>query len=144
VTHDILSLAELQVGLLRTDCREGLKQLLIPLAMLSLAGIVAAATVPIALLLMAEFLVQVAGFSRASALSIATLSGFLVAAALGLAGWFQLRGVRQLFERSRAELTSNMTWIKRALTRPSPNASEHPQDEQLQDEQLQDEQLQDG
>jgi hypothetical protein len=132
VTHDIMSLAELQFGLLRKDCRDGLKQLLIPLAMLLLAAIVAAATVPIALILVAEFLVQAAGFSRATALSIATLCGFLVAAALGLVGWFQLRGVRQVFERSRAELTSNMTWIKHALTRPSSNASEQPQVEQPQ------------
>ncbi len=102
LTHDIMSLVQLQFGLFRKDCRDGLKQLLIPLTMLLLAGIVAAATVPIALIFMAELLVQAAGLSQATAFSIATLSGLLVAAALGLAGWFHLRRAGHVFERSRA------------------------------------------
>ena len=81
--------------------------------MLLLAGIVAVGTVPIALILMAELLVQAAGLSRAAAFSIAALSGFIVAVAMGIAGWFYLRGVGHVFERSRDELTRNMTWIKR-------------------------------
>ena len=128
LTRDIMSLVELQFGLFRKDCRNGFKQLLIPLTMLLLAGIVAAATVPIALILMAELLVQAAGLSPATAFSIATLTGFLVAAVLGLAGWFHLRGVGHVFQRSRAELTRNMTWIEQALTRPIPNASQQPQE----------------
>ena len=128
LTHDIMSLVELQFGLFRKDCRDGFKQLLIPVTMLLLAGIVAAATVPIALIFMAELLVQAAGLSPATAFSIATLSGLLVAAVLGLAGWFHLRRVGHVFQRSRAELTRNMTWIEQALTRPTPNASEQPQE----------------
>jgi hypothetical protein len=128
LTRDILSLVELQFELFRKDCRNGFKRLLFPLAMLLLAGIVAAATVPIALILMAELLVQAAGLSQATAFSIATLSGFLAAVALGLVGWFYLRRVGHVFERSRAELTRNMTWIEQALTRPAPNASEQPQE----------------
>jgi hypothetical protein len=50
LTHDIRSLVELQIGLFRKDCRDALKRLLIPVTMLLLAGIVAAATVPIALI----------------------------------------------------------------------------------------------
>ena len=61
LTHDIISLAELQFELFRIDCREGLKRMLVPVAMLLVAGIVAVGTVPIALIFIAEFLTQAAG-----------------------------------------------------------------------------------
>ncbi len=87
LTHDIVSLAELQFELFRNDCRTGLKGLLVPVALLLLAGIVAAGTVPVALILLAELLAQAAGLSRAAAFSIAALGGFIVAVALGVVGW---------------------------------------------------------
>ena len=64
LTHDIVSLAELQYELVRNDYRAGMKGLLVPVVLLLVAGIVALGTVPIALLLMAEILIQVAGLSR--------------------------------------------------------------------------------
>jgi hypothetical protein len=127
LTHDIVSLAELQLELFRNDCREGMKGLLIPVALLLVAGMVAAGTVPIALILLAEFLDQAAGLSRVAAFSIATLSGFIVAVALGFVGWSRIRGFGRVFERSREELTRNMTWIKHALKRPPTIESEQPQ-----------------
>jgi hypothetical protein len=128
LTHDIVSLAELQFELFRSDYRGGLKGLLIPIGLLLVAGMMAIGTAPIALILMAELLVQAAGLSRAAAFSIAALSGFIVAAALGVAGWSQIRGVGRVFERSREELTRNMTWIKHALKRPAPIEGPPPQD----------------
>ena len=128
LTHDIVSLAELQFELFRIDCRDGLKRMLIPVAMLLLAGIVATGTVPISLMLIAEILVQSAGLSRAAAFSIAALGGFIVAAAMGLVGWSYIRGVVRVFERSREELARNMAWIKHALKRSSPIESQQPQD----------------
>ena len=127
LTHDIVSLAELQFELLRIDCREGLQRMLVPVALLLAAGTVAVGTVPIALIFLAEFLVRAAGLSRGSAFSVAALSGLLVAAALGVAGWFYLRRVVRVFERSREELARNMTWIQQALKRPAPLESEQPQ-----------------
>jgi hypothetical protein len=97
LTHDIVSLAELQFELFRIDCREGLKRMLVPVAMLLVAGIVAVGTVPIALIFIAEFLTQAAGLSRAATFSIATMSGFGVAL---------------------------VTWIKHALKRPAPIESQ--------------------
>jgi hypothetical protein len=126
LAHDIVSLAELQFELFRRDCREGLKRMLIPVALLLAAGIVAAGTVPIALILVAEFLVQTAGLSRAAAFSIAAMSGFIVAVAIGVVGWSYLRGVVRVFERSSEELTRNMTWIKHALKRQAPIESQQP------------------
>jgi hypothetical protein len=120
LTHDIVSLAELQFELLRDDCREGMKGLKIPAALLLAAGVVAFGTVPVALLLAAELLVQHAGLSRASALSLAALSGFILAVALGVAGWLRVRGIGRVLERSREELARNVSWIKHALKRPAP------------------------
>ena len=127
LTHDIVSLAELQFELFRSDYREGLKGLLIPVALLLVAGMVTVGTVPMALLLMAELLAQVGGLTRASALSIAALSGLLVAVALGIVGWSYLHGVGRVFKRSRAELRRNITWIKHALKRPAPIEGQPPQ-----------------
>ena len=130
LTHDIVSLAELQFELFRIDCREGLKQMLIPVALLLFAGIVTLGTVPIALILVAEILVQTAGLSRAAAFSIAAMSGFIVAVAIGIVGWSYLRGVGRVFERSCEELTRNVTWIKHALKRPAPIESQQPKQPQ--------------
>jgi uncharacterized membrane protein YraQ (UPF0718 family) len=102
--------------------------MLVPVAMLLAAGIVVAGTVPIVLLLIAEVLVQAAGLSRAAAVSIAALGGLILAAAMGVAGWSCIDGVVRVFERSREELTRNMTWITYALKRPAPIEPQQPQD----------------
>lgn len=128
LTHDMVSLAELQFELFRSDCRQGAKGLLIPVALLLLAGIVAAGTVPVVLILIAEILVQAAGLSRAAAFSIAALSGFIIAAAVGIVGWSNIHGVERVFEHSREELTRNMAWIKRVLKRSAPIEGQSHQD----------------
>jgi len=128
LTRDVMSLAELQFELFGNDCREGLKGLLPPCALLLLAGLVAAGTVPVVLICIAELLAQAAGLSRAAAFSIAALGGFIAVAALGVVGWYRIRGVGRVFQRSREELTRNMTWIKNALKRPAPSEAESPRD----------------
>jgi hypothetical protein len=126
LTHDIVSLVELQFELFRKDCREGLKGLLVPAALLLLAGIMAAAAMPIALIFLAELLAQAGGLSRATAFSIAALGGFGVAAVLGVAGWSRVRGVASVFQRSGDELTRNMNWIKHVLKQSPPVGAESP------------------
>ncbi len=128
LTHDMVSLAELQFELFRNDCRKGLKGLLTPFALLLLAGIAAAGTVPVALICVAELLAQAAGLSRAAAFSITALGGFSAAAALGVAGWSHVRGVGRVFRRSREELTRNMTWIKQVLKPAAAHEAESPRE----------------
>lgn len=128
LTHDIMSLAELQFELFRSDCRNGLKRLLIPVLLLLFAAIVAAGTVPVGLICIAEVLVQVAGLSRAAAFSIAGMAGVIAAVALGIVGWSHVRGVGYAFARSREELARNIAWIKHAWKRPVPVTSQQPQD----------------
>ena len=128
LTYDIMSLAELQFELFRNDCRAGMRGLLVPVALLLLATIVAVGSVPLALIFIAEFLVQAAGLSRAAAFSIAALGGCIVAVALGVVGWSHIRGIGRVFERSREELSRNITWIKRALKRPAPIDGQSPRE----------------
>jgi hypothetical protein len=128
LTHDMVSLAELQFELVRNDYRAGMKGLLTPVVLLLGAGIVALGTAPIALLLMAEILIQIAGLSRTSAFSIAAASGLTTAVALGLVGWSQLRGVGRVFQRSREEWIRNLNWIKLALKRSPPIESQQHDD----------------
>ena len=128
LTHDIVSLAELQFELFIGDCRNGLKGLMIPVTLLLWAAIVAASTIPLALICIAEVLVQAAGLSRAVAFLIAATGGIIAATALGIAGWYHIRGVGYVFARSREELARNIAWIKHALKRPAPVKSLQPQD----------------
>lgn len=128
LTRDIVSLAALEFELFQNDCRDGLKRLLIPAALLLVAGTVALGTVPIALILMAELLIQPVGLSRAAAYSIAALIGLTVSAAMGVVGWYSIRGVASVFERSREEWTRNSTWIRLALKGPPSIDSQQPED----------------
>ena len=117
--HDMVSLAELQCELFRIDCREGMRQVLIPCALLLFAGTLAAGSVTIGLICLAQLLVQLAGLSQAAAFLIATLAGLVLAALSGVVGWVYLRRAMRMFSRSREEWAHNVTWIKRALKRPS-------------------------
>lgn len=128
LTSDVMSLAQLQFELFTTDCRTGMRGLLTPVVLLLGAGIAAFGTVPVGLLLMVELLVQGAGLSRVAALSIAVLSGLLMAVVLGAVGWSVSRGVGRVFKRSREELIRNLAWIKHALRGAEPLASEPPDD----------------
>jgi hypothetical protein len=106
--------------LFRNNCRKGLEGLLIPVALLLFAVIVAAGTVPVALIFIAELLSQTAGLSRAAAFLITALGGFIVAAALGVVGWSRIRGVGHVLQPSRGEFTRNVTRITYALKRRAP------------------------
>jgi hypothetical protein len=129
LTSDVMSLAKLQLELFTTDCRTGMRGLLTPVLLLLGAGLVAFGTVPVVLLVMAESLVQVAGFSWLAALSTAALSGLLMTIVLGVVGWSQVRGVGRVFQRSREELIRNLNWIQHSLHGPEAPAAQPPQED---------------
>jgi hypothetical protein len=97
-------------------------------ALLLLAALVVAGTLPVALICVAELLVQGAGLSRPAAFAAAALGGLIVAAVLAAVGWSYLRGIALAFGRSREELTRNVTWIKQAVRRSTPRESPQPQE----------------
>ena len=124
--HDIVSLAALQLELFQDDFGEGLKRILLPAALLLVAAMVAVGTVPIALITIAELLVQPVGLSRPVAFSIAALIGLTVSVAMGVIGWSYIRGVARVFAHSREEWTRNKNWIRLAWKRTAQSESQPP------------------
>jgi hypothetical protein len=118
LARDCMSLAELQLELLRGDCRKDLRRLSIPLGLMLCAAIAAVGTAPVALLCLAEWLRATAGLSRLAALFASSSAGSIAVLLLGLLAWFRMRSLAGLFVRSRKELARNAAWINDALKRP--------------------------
>ena len=123
VVHDVVTLAELQGRLFQSDSRELGEHIVRPLAVF-LGGLLCfAATVPVALLAIAECLVA-AGVPRAAAYVLVTVGG--LGAAAGMATWarHRFRAMPPPFARSREELACNLSWIKETATELAANRRE--------------------
>jgi hypothetical protein len=118
IMHPLISLVELQAELFRIDVRDGVVRLLTPLILLALAGAVGLATCCVALFLIAELLVDLGGFSRGGAFAIAAAAGLILTAGLVVAAGLCLRASLTVFDRSKAECSRTIEWIKYTLKRP--------------------------
>lgn len=116
VAQDFLSLVELQFELGRSDARNAVGRLAMPIILLVVAAAIALGTIPVALLFAADVLVA-AGLPRWLALLVATALGLGAVAIAGAVAWRGLRKPLRLFSRSRDELQHNIRWIKQVLTR---------------------------
>jgi hypothetical protein len=128
LTHDTMTLAELQLELLGIDCRDGIQRLRFPAVLLLIAAMVVTGSVAIALVACAELLTQTVGLSRATAFAIAAAGGLGVAVTLGLVGRAYLRGVTGIFHRSQDEWARNVDSLRQVLKRPTPNEATQTQD----------------
>lgn len=123
--NDVATLAELQAKLAVHDVKDCVVKAAIPVVLLVVAGVLALSSVPVILLGSADLLAWAfsiqPGAARAAvgvvALAIAGLTGFLAWKAFGLS--------LGSFQRSREELTRNISWIRtvlvhsgRAVSRP--------------------------
>lgn len=113
--HDVVTLAELQVELLKADLQDFLKRMLIPVCLIASSAMIVLGSIPIALAALALGLVA-AGLSYGLAFLLTTLIGFGIAACLGIAAWKTSSKMTTLFDRSRGELSRNIKWVKRVLT----------------------------
>jgi hypothetical protein len=118
IMHRLVSLVELQAELFRIDVREGVVRLLASLILLVTAGAAGLASCCVALLLIAVLLVDVGGFSRGGAFAIAAAIGLVLTAGLAAAAGLCLRASLKVFDRSTAEWSRTIAWIKRTLKRP--------------------------
>ena len=115
LTHDLISLAELQTQLVMVDVREGTAKCLLPIALMVGAVLLALGTMPVVLLGIGWALVNLAGFSEGGAFLLVSVLALAVAAG---SGWWSVRKLQSawsVLSRSRQELSENIRWIKRAL-----------------------------
>jgi hypothetical protein len=114
--HDLVTLGELQVQLLCIEGQEKLRSLLWPAITLVAGLVVAAASLPVALIALALTLTEVTTLSPAQSAGIAAGVGLLVAALFVVFGWWALNAPSgNAFERSGKEWRQNLRWIKDAL-----------------------------
>ena len=114
VVQDIVTLAELQGQLFRSDAREIAERFARPVAVFSVSVLLLAATVPVCLLAIAEGLVA-AGVPRAAAYALVAVASIAIASGMAIVAWRRFRGMPRAFARSREELLHNLAWIKNAV-----------------------------
>lgn len=113
--NDCVTLGELQAKLAVLDARESVGRAVVPIG-LALAGtILALASLPLFLMGLAHLLVLYAGLSVAWSYLIVAVLGLVVGGLLALIFGLRLRSAFSSFQRSREELTRNLSWIKTVL-----------------------------
>ena len=112
--HDLVTLAELQVQLVKEDAQRGLGRMTRVSLLFVAAAIVAVSAVPVALLAIGHW-IALSGLSLALSLTIATGIGFAIAAVIGLVGWKSLKSTKGIFDRSKKEFAENMQTLKHAM-----------------------------
>ena len=117
--HDLVTLGELQGKLLLVDCRQGMRQLLVPIATLVVGLVVAIGCVPVALAALALAIVETTELKLAESLGIALAVGLAAGAALTMGAYLWLRHGFTFLERSYYEWGRNRLWAKDTLKRLS-------------------------
>jgi hypothetical protein len=115
--HDVLTLAELQGKLLKVDCQNGLRKLIVPTVCLAFGAVLALCCVPLALTAIALGLAETTALTHSQSFAVVLVSAAVVAAVLVFAAVSYLRHGWQMFDRSQTELARNLQWSKDMLKR---------------------------
>ncbi|MEZ6144032.1 MAG: phage holin family protein [Planctomycetaceae bacterium] len=116
LTHDLITLGELQLQLIGVDLREGLSKGLLPGFVIFSAVLLALGTMPVILLGIGWSLHNLVGFSIGATFLMVSMVALAVS---GLSGWWGFRSLMRSFatmKRSQSELAENLRWVKAALT----------------------------
>ena len=116
LTRDAVELAELQTRLVKKEANEGVRGLVLPFVALMLALTVGLGTVPVALILVAQAIMEFGGIGPTGAYSIAAGTGILTSAVFGFGGWPILSERVKMFDRSSAEFKRNIDWFKTVIS----------------------------
>jgi uncharacterized membrane protein YciS (DUF1049 family) len=117
LARDVVELSELQTQLLMLDVK-ATSQRMRTAAVLAIVGVcVLLGSVPVALLIAAEALVEYADWPRTAALAVAAGIGLVVTAVILGIAWYRLKTMLSAFDRSREELSRNVAWLKSSLQR---------------------------
>ncbi len=114
VVHDVVSLAELQIQLFKSDAGEAVGRLVRPLLVFAAGILLLLGTLPVVLIAIAIGLVSL-GMPPAGAYALVAVLSIVVA--VGMAAWARQRflAMPAAFTRSQEELVRNITWIKDAV-----------------------------
>jgi hypothetical protein len=112
---DLLSLAELQLQLLKADVRDGSRRIIWSVIFLVITGIFALASFPVGLLALAWGMTDWFDMSMALACLISFAIGLVFAAACSFIAFRSIRRSVKIFDRSRTELANNIRWLKQVV-----------------------------
>jgi len=115
LTHDVIELAELQAQLFAVDVKHTTTNVKTSLAMAIVGLCVLLSSLPVALIALAELLVEKLEWTKAAGYGAATLIGLLASVAILGAAYAQFRDGFSALQRSREELNRNVAWIKSSL-----------------------------
>ena len=115
--HDVMSLAELQVELLKVDAATASRKAVVPVGLFAAATVIGLSTIPLVLLALAQLLRDQAGWPPAVATLVAVLIGLILAGIAGYVGYVGIRRACEPLNRSRDEFSRNIAWLKNALQR---------------------------
>lgn len=118
LAHDVVTLAELQLKLMRLDVQESAQRMIGPSVAMVVAGVVVFGCVPVLLLGLAFLLAETTSLSIAGGSLIAGTLGLLAAGVTGYLAYRRLRCCSVQLDRSRKELTQNVNWIMKAVRSP--------------------------
>lgn len=117
LSHDLLTLAELQGRLLMVDFAEGKSNSIVPLILIVVGCLLALGALPVFLLAFGWMLVNLAGMSEHAAFFVVSIAAIVLAGAAVWGGYRMLTSALAVLSRSRQELHENLQWIKTALQR---------------------------
>jgi hypothetical protein len=115
LAHDVIELSELQLQLLRLDIRKSSQKVRLCLVLAIIGVCLLIASIPVALLALAEVFVEQLDWARSAAIGAAALVGLLLSAIFAGAAYGIVRSGLFSLDRSRDELNNNMAWVKSTL-----------------------------
>jgi hypothetical protein len=121
LVHDALTLAELQVELLKVDLRDARRGAAWALALVGMGAVLALGSIPVLLFAAAHGLIV--GFDWPAPWAYLAVGG-VAAMIAGLLAWWGTRQVSAAigtFDRSRSELKETLQWFKGSLHRTDPS-----------------------
>lgn len=114
VAHDITQLVELQGQLLMVDVKEAQQKLKLPIVLAIAGALIALCAMPLLLVAIAQALV-LAGLQLWAAYAIVSVVGLAVGGLLLWQSWRSLKESALVLDRSRAEFSQNVEWLKQML-----------------------------
>ncbi|MGE3778466.1 MAG: phage holin family protein, partial [Pirellulaceae bacterium] len=115
VAHDVVELAELHSSLLLLETKTAVQQLVTPLVLLAVGGVMAVCSLLVLLLSGAWALAEFTTLSLSISLLIVGGGTMLIAVVVALAGWAGLKRLQSPFEESSREFRRNVNWFKTAV-----------------------------